>query len=523
MKERSFVKNASILAFSTIIAKLIGAGFRIPLTNILGAEGMGVYQLVFPVFALLLTISSGAVPTAIAILVSQKRARNEETGTLFFSCLVALSALGLIMSFLLIVLSKPISMLQSNPLTQAGYFVIAPAIMFVSIISVFRGYFMGNKNMIPPAISQITEGAIKLVLGLFLAKLLLYRGIEFAVMGALLGVTISEFFTLIVLILFYKGKESFKVKISFAEFRSNIKSVWSFALPLTMGGIIIPLSLFFDSLMIVNLLNIKEGISSATMNYGLLSGTVAPLINMPIMLSLSLGVAVVPMITEEKVFRDLKSIKQKSEMCIKLALIIGVPFLLFFLFLAEDILRLLYPVLSPLQLATATTLMRIESINIIGLSIGQISASMLQSLGNMKQPVKVLLGCVVLKTLLNLILLPLLGITGGAIASATSFSINCIINTAMLQNLIGKSKSMAKNTSLIALCGVIMSLSVFGLVLIIRNSWAIWAILPLSGLVYVMSLLALGVFSKTELKSLPLSSVWLRINKIIRRKDNAIV
>ncbi len=522
MREKSFIKGASILAFSTIIAKIIGACYRIPLTNILGAEGMGIYQMIFPVFALLLTISSGAVPSAIAIIISQKKALDEDSNPVFLSSLIFLSLSGFILSIFLMATSRYIALLQSNITAQCGYIAIAPAIFFVSLISAFRGYYIGNKNMIPPAISQITQAIVKLLAGLFLAKLFYKYGLAFAVTGALLGITISELITLIVLFIMFDKKQEINLLLNFTELKTNITSMMRVALPLTVGGIIIPLSLFFDSIIIVNVLSLSQSLSSATIDYGLFSGTVSPLINLPIILSLSLGVTVMPVLAEGRIFRDMQFIKDKCNMCLKIALIIGVPFFLIFIFLAEEILTFLYPVLSLSNIKTAALLMRIESINILCLSLGQIVASLLQSLGKMTSPVKFLVISVSIKILLNLLLLPFVGIIGAAIASVVCFMIYAIINIKSLENLIGKSKTLIRNSSLIALSGVIMSLVVFCIWFLITNSWSLWLIIPPSILVYLISLFVIGVFTESELQSLPLSNLWLKLNSLFRRKKDVI-
>ncbi len=518
LSEKALIRSASLLAGSTIIAKIIGACYRIPLTNILGAEGMGVYQLVFPVFALLLTLSSGAIPSAIAILISQKRTLGEDTSKLFHSAFIVLTMFGLAVTLGLIALSKPLSLLQANVMTASGYIVIAPSIVFVSVISVFRGFFMGHKNMLPPAISQISESVIKLIVGLLLARLLIKRGLETAVLGALLGVTASELVTMLLLFFMYRDKQGLTGGISAPEMKGHIKEIAAIAVPLTLGGIIIPLSLFLDSLLIVNLLKSGLGINGATTDYGLWSGTVSPLINLPIVLSLSLGVAVVPLLSEGKAQRNLSSITTKTAMCLKLALIIGAPFIILFLFLAEEVLGLLYPVLAPAQLQTAAMLMRIESLNMLALSVGQITASVLQALGKTSSPVKALSVCVALKIILNIVLLPLIGIKGAAIASVTGFGIYAAINLSLLRNLIGKNPAMIKNISLISVCGVIMSVIIFGFGFV-GVSRVMWIAAPLAALAYLLSLFALRVFDSAEIDALPLSRLWRGIDRIFGRKN----
>jgi stage V sporulation protein B len=124
---KSFVKSAGILAFSVIIAKVLGAVYRVPLANIVGANGMGLYQFVYPVFALLLTLSSGAVPTAVSITVSEYVARGDENGArrAFCASLKICLIIGLLGTAALVAAAYPISLLQSKDAFY-GYLCIAP-------------------------------------------------------------------------------------------------------------------------------------------------------------------------------------------------------------------------------------------------------------------------------------------------------------------------------------------------------------------------------------------------------------
>ena len=114
------------------------------------------------------------------------------------------------------------------------------------------------------------------------------------------------------------------------------------------------------------------------------------------------------------------------------------------------------------------------------------------------------------------------GIAGAALASLSAFLINAIFNIIIMQNLIGKVPQIVKDTSLIAISGAILSMVVFGMSFLLSDYWAIFVILPISGLAYIIALLAIGVFSQSELKSLPLSTIWIKIDKIFRRNKNAV-
>jgi|AGTN01.2.fsa_nt_gi Polysaccharide biosynthesis protein. len=128
--KKGFLKGAGILALATFLSKIIGAFFRIPLTNVIGAEGMGVYQLIFPIYTFILSSSTGALPVAISIYVSEKLAsdKKDEVYGVLNSSMSALLMTGIITSLALVILSGPIGMVQGSTKTQLGYVAIAPAV-----------------------------------------------------------------------------------------------------------------------------------------------------------------------------------------------------------------------------------------------------------------------------------------------------------------------------------------------------------------------------------------------------------
>ena len=176
MNGQSFLKGAIIISVGGFIAKLLGAIYRIPLTNVLGGEGMGIYQMVYPLYCLLLTVSATGIPSGLAREISHARARGDESRVrgVFLRSLALFSALGLIGFAAMLVLAPIMSRVQSEPTAQASYVMLAPSVFFVSVISCFRGYYQGKSNFTPTAVSEILEQAVKVGLGLYFAYR--YRG-----------------------------------------------------------------------------------------------------------------------------------------------------------------------------------------------------------------------------------------------------------------------------------------------------------------------------------------------------------
>jgi stage V sporulation protein B len=518
-KDASFIKGASLLALSVILAKILGAVYRIPLTNIVGAEGMGIYQFVYPVFALILTLSSGAVPTAISITISKRLALNDEVKARSeFSVAIKICLMvGLMGTILLIGLAYPLSLLQSTD-AFIGYLVVAPAVFIVTLISAFRGWFMGHKNMTPSSLSQITEGIVKLSVGLLATKLLLPYGIKYAVAGALFGVVASEFVTLVILFIIYIVKDKNIEKIHLKDEKESLKKLWKLVLPLILCGMVLPINQFVDSILLVNLLRwAGTEYSTAIMDYGVYTGTVFPLINLPVMVCISIGIAITPQMVEGKIKRDIDFIMAKVTTATKMIFVLCVPFVLIFIFMSENIIRLLYPSLGDSYIALAGNLLSISAISLLVLSIFQIYSAMLQGLDKIYVPLKIMSVCVVIKLLISIIIVPIMGIAGAAISAAIGYSIAGISIMVYFGRFVRVADGLAKNTSLIALCGVIMSMIIVLTAKLQNNIVTMILIATGSMAVYFVFLLVLKVFTKEELGSLPLGKFLLKVDSVFHR------
>lgn len=230
LSKNNFVKNdiakgALILIIAGILGKILGAIYRIPLSNILGAEGIGIYQMIFPVFSLALIISSSGVSANMAQSIA--RCRAEKIGCIkkiFISGFIYSLIVGLIFAVIMFVLAKDISLLQGNQLATQGYKIMALALIFASLLAPFRGFFQGYQNMVPTATSQILEQLFKVALGLTLAFILTKQSLEMGVVGAFLGIAFAEFFAMVYLIIkFFIFKHSSKTNFLFNENKNKLK------------------------------------------------------------------------------------------------------------------------------------------------------------------------------------------------------------------------------------------------------------------------------------------------------------
>ena len=504
-KNSSFLKGIFVLGFSGVLCKLIGMFYRIPLTNILGSAGMGVYGLVYPIYSLLLVVSSSALPLALSKIVAEKVAVKDFAyiKRLKKIALNLMLLVGGVLTLLLILLSGVITGLQGVGDAKLGFIFIAPSIFIVGLICVYRGVFQGFIEMKPTAMSQLIEQGVKLVLGLILSIMFLPFGISYAVGGAMLAITISEAFALLYLIIkfnqLYRNKNEFKVclngkadkgesknkiKIKSTEILSNLIKV---CVPITFSGLVIPFCLVVDSFLIVNVLVMYGSeIGVALADYGLYSNVVNTLINVPIVLIGSLGAVALPLVAKAVLTKEPLKMRETVAKCINFTVFICVPCVLVFAIFPMPILNVLYPALSSGEIETGCRLLVISSSTVLSLGVFYISTSVLQGLGEDRFSIVNCCICSFLRILIYILLMKIYGIYAVAMAGAIMYFVMAIINVCYMIKCVGSERlSIIKifMTSIIFIC---LTLCIYLCLVGFMGCYAILPALILSGLIYLL-------------------------------------
>ncbi len=515
LKQYTMKSGASVLAVCSVVAKLLGALYRVPLTNVLGAEGMGLYQLVFPVYALFMMLSSIGIPTALSRIVAEQRAMGNGAKKYLFACMVVLITLSTIAAILVATLAKYIALWQGNEVAYKGFWIIAPSLMFVGAIAGFRGWFQGEMYMLPTALSNIIEQVVKLALGLALSIVFSKRGMIYAVYGALLGVTASEFCALVYMFITYIVRTRHNEKETLKFSKVELTSVFRTAFPIAIVSVLLPLSNFFDSIIVVNMLKLF-GLSkeAATWQYGVLSGPVNSLVNMPVVVALSLAIAIVPSVSVSRVERDVDAIMTKSRIAIKLTYLLGIPFAVFFIVLGGKLLGAIYPRLSGEQLVVAENLLRIEAINVVTLSSMQIYVSLLQAVDKTKKAVASLGIAIAIKTVLQIVLTRYIGILGAGIASVCMGFVALFLVSASYFQVCGL--HLEKSVGINLLVGVIMGLTGIVATYIENNIISVLVGAGICIFVYVFAVFLFGLIGKEEIANFPAGKILQKIHRVIR-------
>jgi stage V sporulation protein B len=448
-KQQSVIGGITVLGITGLICKIVAVLYRIPLAWLIGDQGIGTYQLVFPTYNLLLTISSAGLPVAISRIVSFNLTKGDVRNTrrTFKSALFILSGIGLVGTVLMIAFHTFLSNRVGNPLTVSGFIAIAPAVAIVCTMSAFRGYMQGQQDMKPTAISQLIEQVGKIAIALPFAYLGSKIGMEgtdginigYATAGALLGTSIAEACALLYMFIVYSRRRhdldayTQNEEISVQRWPQINRSLLSLAIPITIGASIIPLASFIDSGMIVNLLVDGAGFArdTAVAMYGRFSGYVITLINVPTALALAISMSMVPAISSNVARGDAEAVKRSTHSGLRIAFLLGLPCSFGMSVLAKPILFMVYPFTSPQALDQTALLLSFSSFTIILFTVVQATSGILQGLHKQKIPMFTLMIGVCLKVLINyfLIATPEVNILGASIGSLVCYA------TSMLPNL----------------------------------------------------------------------------------------
>ncbi len=432
-----YVKNTIILSLFLLVSKFIGALYKIPLSNILGTEGIGLYQMVFPVYSLFLVFITGGMPVFVAQKISSYRAKNDllHINKIIKSSLIISLFFASVFCAILFIFSVPIARLQGNQSAYLGYITVAISILFSSITCVYRGYFQGLENMMPTAISGLIEQLVKLCIGLSFSYFLLQFGLIYAVSGAFLGVLVSEIASFIYVAFVYqikKLKVNNKIYIKF----DDLKNLFKEFLPITLNNLILPLSSCLDTFIVVNLLSYSGiDIKTATSLFGIATGMISPLVNFPILLCGTLSVAVLPTLTYKIAKND--DIKEMVNGTYFFIWLLCLPCVFGVVGVARNIITIFFPAIEIQFINVSVFYLCILSFNIIWLSFIQISSSILNSFGQFKLPLfSQIIGVIVKFVLLVfLILFTKLNILALGIAINFSEAIICLIDLYFVRKL----------------------------------------------------------------------------------------
>ncbi|NFB65031.1 polysaccharide biosynthesis protein [Clostridium botulinum] len=433
MKKQSLIKGTFILGVAGIIAKFLGLFFRWPLQMLIGDEGIGYYQMSYPLYMFFIAAASG-IPVAVSKLVSERNAVRDEGGiiSVLKEAMIFMFIMGMGFTIILLLFSKDIiRFLKWDTRSYYSLIGISLAPLFISIMSVFRGFFQGMQNMNYTAISQLIEQLGRVIFGVGLAYILLPKGIEYSAGGAAIGAAAGGLLGGIYLFLKYLGvKKEFRVKKVKRNFKIMNTMLYT-AIPISIGSAVGTIMSLIDSALVPQkLLEAGFTYKQSTILYGQLTGKAFTLVNVPLTLSVSLCAALVPIIAEDYILNRKMAVLKKVELAIKISMVIAIPSCLGLNFMAKPILNLIFP-----GQEAGYEILKHLALSIPFIVLCQTSTAILQGIGRYIRPIiNLCIGCI-LKIVITLILVPMnnINIYGAVIGTIAGYVISAILNMMSLK------------------------------------------------------------------------------------------
>ena len=505
MKKQSLIKGSLILGVAGILARFLGLFFRWPLIMLIGDEGVGYYQMSYPLYMFFIAIASG-IPVAMSKIISEKNAIGDREGIfeVVKESTFLMLMLGVGTTLILFLFAKPIiNFCRWNPKSYYALIGISFAPLIISLMTIYRGFFQGLQNMTPSGVSQILEQVGRVIVGVGLAVLLLPKGIEYAAGGASFGAAAGGLLGGGYLYIKYR---KVKKQMGIKKVKTNtdlLNSILKIAIPISIGATVGTVMSLIDSIVVPQKL-IEAGISdqAATILYAQLTGKASVIVNIPLTLSMALCVSLIPIIAENYVLRNKREVDKKIELSMKLSAVISLPCMLGMFFLAEPIMKLIFP-----GRFEGVEILRFLSLSIPFIIVTQTTTSIMQGTGHYIAPViNLFIGCVV-KVILTWVLVPIpyLNIYGAVIGSVGAYIVSTALN--LISMKVKMKTKMGFYSSFVkpAYAAVLMIVcTLFTYDFIFKktgsNGTACLLAILLGIIIYGVSILIFRVFSMNEIK-----------------------
>ena len=536
-RKDDFLMQGAILAIAGVITKIIGVVYRIPLTNILGDEGMGFYGYAFEVYALALLLSSLSLPTVVSKLVSARMAMRQRRNAfrVFVCSLVFSLVIGAVFALIIFFGADLISThIMESPLSAYALKVLAPGLFIVSVLGVLRGYFQGLGTMVPTAVSQVIEQIVNAVISLAGASILFGIGIKAAekqnndLMGPAYGAAggtlgtiagaLSALFFLLFAIFVYRGVIRRQLRtdrtLRQESYGRILKILLITLVPIIFSTAIYNINQLLD-MTIFNKIMAAQGYSEEKYMalLGIYSGKYNTLLSVPLAMANGLAASIIPSLTGAVARNDRPQIHNKINQSVRFTMLIAIPCFVGFVVLASPIMVLLFGDSS----RTPALLLAVGSITLVFYCLSTVTNSVLQGLDKISVPAKnagISLVVHIISLLIMLIVFKwnIYALVGSNIVFALCM---CILNIRAIHKANGHRQEMEKTFVKPLLAAVIMGVVTYAvhLVLDLLIGGRIPTILSILAAVavYAVSILKLGALSPEDIRDLPQGRKILRI------------
>ena len=513
-RRHNFISGAAVLAVAVAVTKVLGALYKIPLGNLLDKEGMAHFYAAYNIYNLLLVLSTAGLPLALSRLVSQAAAqgRRNSQRRIFRTALALLAIVGLVCSAVMCLFPRLLSGLLHDSLAAPAIRTLGPAVLFVCLSSAIRGYTQGLGDMTPTAVSQVTESAGKLVVGLALCLALLHRGASSAqcAAGAIAGVTAGALLSLAVLaVLLLRRRDTAPAADTPPQRGAVLRALLTAGIPIALGAAGMSLITLLDQALVMTTLQNTLGYTeeTATALYGEYTFGMT-LFALPPSFIYPVTVSLVPDIAAALARGDRAAARRSTAAALRLTVLIALPAGAGLSVLAGPILHLLYPAV-PATAEAAAYHLTILGIACIFVCLMVATNGVLQAYGREYIPVVTLLCGGALKVVTNYLMVgdPATNVRGAPVSTLYCYGLIVVLNLIAIARCVPERPSYFRLFGKPLLITAVMALAARSsyrlLLTVLPNRWAVLPAIIVAALVYAVLALALGAVTRADVAALP--------------------
>lgn len=433
MSQSTFVKSTLILTVATLLSKILGSIFRIPLQNIAGDEVLGIFSLVYPVYMVALYLSVAGIPVAISKLIAEANTKNETSKVkdIYFTASILALSFGVLSFSIIYGFSTEIANALGGPSTRIALVIVGLTVLVAPYMAVYRGFFQGFGNMQPTALSQVIEQLVRVSIILIVAYSLVEMNYSNDIVagGVMIGSVIGALASLIYLRLKYRRssvKVTSKKKYTFHDFSSWSKVILKISIPIAIGSVTMALFNFVDSFTVTySLRSVGTDVNRLNYLYGIYSRGLT-LVQIVTVFASSIVLPLVPLITSKLAKKDFGGTRKVIERTHRMTHLISWP-------AAMGLLALTLP----LNLALFTNLEGSSMLAIINLSsvftsLTILGTGILQGMNAERTGAIIIIGGVLLKVFSNIFFIHMYGLDGAAISTLFVYAVLFIVNSAFI-------------------------------------------------------------------------------------------
>ncbi len=541
--DTSFLVQGSVLAMASIVSRIIGLIYRIPMTNIIGEYGNDYYSCAYEIYSMMLLISSYSLPMAVSKMVSTRITKHQRENALrvFRGALLIAFVTGTAGCLIVFFGATALTNLFQTPMSFYALRVLAPTLIIVAVLGVLRGFFQGLGTMIPSAFSQIIEQIVNAVVSVGAAFVLYGYGAKIAAvvgsdqhyaeaygaaggtLGTSVGALVGLIFCFLVFLMYRKQFQKAIIKdrsrkAAPTESYGAIMKVLIFTiLPILLSTTLYNLVSIVDQGLFKNLA-ISVGSDSDTVSlwWGIYSGYYNVLVKVPIAISTALATSSVPALAAAYALRDRKQVQRKIALSMRFIMVIAMPCTVGMMVLAKPIMYLLFPSSNEI----AWRLLMAGSVTIIFYSISTLSNAVLQGIDRMRIPIQ----NAIIALLANVVALPIalcvfhMGIYAMVLANVVFSFVMCLLNGRSVKKYSGFFPDIVKTFIKPAIAAVIMGVIVYGAYYGMYHATSSNTISTCLSIVvgmgsYGIVLLLTKGLTEEELRSFPKGALLIRVAK----------